>query len=942
MRTISFMLLLLLLTSFHAAPKKWQANTFPRTLIFAQSQLKYPLDASDIEYYGRWNDWPLLISKAPEETKEKNNHKVTKYDFFRIVKVMREYGLDGLGYWSCLTGKGSRPDFLKYMKDSEIKDFFITPYIHQTLFLPERDGRHIMDNLSVLPEYDGKKIIWSYGLKTSQDFAVYSNEMRKLYGDHFRFIYLKSLDSEYRQRFYRQNGLSAADRKALQDEVREALRLHDGFGWGAASTNSVPRDGVKIFATEFTEAMMEATREVFNEAEFKGKIFAAQALVGHENYSKLGYTMSSNGTKTLRDSLEIALRSGCDIIAIPEWDEQNENTSLRPTVFNGLSQMRIMRYYTGRLKGTRDYFLPGDDRALPNLVLSSRKIIALGEKLEFELLNVPDSVDQSGKYRVGLTLKNIDGKVLHTFPEHEFNANEIAEYRPSIASEKFMSERVILPELTIRNGAQTRIYANGLWAVQIQATWNHDYKWVKQGIRDLIVEPRVEFTLSPDTRAVGRISAPEKLSFAEVLDCGECIYSAGRNNLEYREDDDFYAVRIMWKSIIRQKINGKIKIKNAHFEILSGKTLTIGIANLYHHGNYVRIPRKEADRAIFKVEIPGQIDTSVSLKDILQNQAVVLSGKQGFNLSFHRQLRQFRHPENLDAAQSSFSARFSPDMPVSVMQLQLIAASGRVWRSRPLLTAPLSAERTETVVYSDIEARPVKVNVPANLVPDLQYEFTEKAGIVLPSGNDRLLYGIRGGLTDLAAFRGSGGESSTKGIPVDENMVARLWKGVDQLTPAVVESDGRTALRFTGSEYAGFPIGTIPRRAGFRISCSIKPDDVKSKQVLLACRRNYPGSLHEVYIENGNLHAVYINDQQQSFKYHSQTPLQAGAWNDIVIIYDQETLNMHVNGIKGQPLKAPGPGLYDMPLTMGNWGKTSFRGLLANLRIRHSPFEPKP
>jgi hypothetical protein len=56
-----------------------------------------------------------------------------------------------------------------------------------------------------------------------------------------------------------------------------------------------------------------------------------------------------------------------------------------------------MRYYTEKLKGGKDFSLPGDDVDTPNLILSSRKSLVLGERLKIELLNVPDN-NKNKKY----------------------------------------------------------------------------------------------------------------------------------------------------------------------------------------------------------------------------------------------------------------------------------------------------------------------------------------------------------------------------------------------------------------------------------------------------------------------------------------------------------------------------------------------------------------
>ena len=68
-----------------------------------------------------------------------------------------------------------------------------------------------------------------------------------------------------------------------------------------------------------------------------------------------------------------------DVILLPEWDEFNENTCFRPTVYGGTTTQRIMRYYEPdqRVDPTP---VPGDDTSIPNLILSARKCVTLGEE----------------------------------------------------------------------------------------------------------------------------------------------------------------------------------------------------------------------------------------------------------------------------------------------------------------------------------------------------------------------------------------------------------------------------------------------------------------------------------------------------------------------------------------------------------------------------------
>ena len=167
-----------------------------------------------------------------------------------------------------------------------------------------------------------------------------------------------------------------------------------------------------------------------------------------------------------------------------EWDEQNENTSLRPTVYSSFASMRIIRYYTSRMKNKPLLAFPGDNLSIPNLILSARKIVTLGERIEFELLNVPDS-SKKNPYTVTLHIKGLDGKVLKEFSNLSFDSSKMHDHVISIASEDYAGHVAIIPSLTVNYKGKKQNYETGLYPVEIRPTVNSDYKWVSQPLRDI-------------------------------------------------------------------------------------------------------------------------------------------------------------------------------------------------------------------------------------------------------------------------------------------------------------------------------------------------------------------------------------------------------------------------------------------------------------------------
>ncbi len=937
-------LFLTVLLGVHGA--EWRARVLPRTMLFTQAQLKYTLNPNfnGVQYYSHWTDWPLFIDSS---LKEKDHaYRGLQYpDFVRHQEIMQTYGLDGLVYWQDFIRRGTRSNIVEFAKRSPVRNFYLIPQLSSGFDL-DKDTPHLLDSPQIL-RFGDKILMQCYSVRTDEKLIEVKAALQQKYGDKFLFIMRKSVDHNLRKRFHgNHDKLLPADQAVLEKDIRDSLAIADGFGWWNLNTMTEVVQGRREFDIKFYQTLMELTARVMNEPAFRGKMLMAEAVVGHENSSRNGQIQSSKGTAVLRQSLLTALKHGADMISIPEWDEQNENTSLRPTVYNGTAHLRILRYITGKIKGEKLARLPQDDPERPDLILSVRKIITLGEALEFELLNIPDA-EKTMPFTLQLNIRNIDGKLLHAFPPYAFDGKDMQEFRPQLPSEKFACERVLLPEVIICRNGKKQIFADGLAAVQIQPTWNSDYKWVKQPLRDLPDAPQVNFTVKPGDsadvfRANAQVTSREILSFAELLVDGDCVYSAGTpHDRSWRENPDFLVFRVGTQSLVQQNVTGTVTVENSVSQWQSGdKQLNYRNYQIssWHRGSWVRIPRGDLDKAVFAIDFPGHISARVSAKDIFDRQSIILSGKKGFNLALTRQLRQYFHPENLNSKTVDFAVDFTPGFHNSVIQLQLIAKNGKIWRSKPILTGTASADTVETVVYSESAEKAVKVNIPANALPDFRYEFSTGRGLIVPVSYGRRQWAIRGGFTDLACMRHCGGDSSGNGMPCGWSEADRLWNKCDDLAPAVIASENNIpALDFSGKGMnLALPQGALPRRSAFTISFEIKPENVQKKQYLISNRQTLPGALDHLWIEKSTLRAMYVNNQIRSFVHDSKLPLLPGQWNKVKVIYDLEHLIFEVNGVKSGKFAAPGPGLYDTATLVGTWKRKPFKGLLRNLRITHA------
>lgn len=932
----------LFLTSICLAQR---APVFGRTMIFSQAQLKYSLQHGN--YFTYWVDWPLSMDASLKE--ENINFRGLQYpDYQKIQENMKLYDLDGLLFWQAHVRFGWCSDIIDFTRRSQLRDFKLVANFSST-FDPELDAPPILQSPDFLRLND--KVIVNLH---SRDWREHVKAVKEKFPERFLFLGLGHLNWAHRAKINNGEALSDSEVETIRQTVREQLQFYDGFGWEDTCVWTKLEHGKKRFATEFHREMTRIAAEVFQEPEFKDKIFLGETVCGHENPSAHGYILSSDGTRTLRDSLQNNLDHGVDLINIPEWDEQNENTSLRPTVFNSYAHARILRYYMRHLKKQPPYHLPGDDLSQPPLIISMRKILTLGEKAEFELLNVPDN-DTAQEYTATLAIKSLSGQILHQFPTVTLQASKLQEQRLELPTEKLATERVLLPELTVTFQGQEFHYSEGLPCICIQPTWNFDYKWVKQPLRDLLAITDASFQVAPAETSSNllaveaNVSASEQLAFAEVLDNWDCVYSlADQQKFPWRENEDFYVFRIRYKAVRNNvKFSGSFRVEGADPIFLPSSNQTTALphpvlwndspAGIWHRGFHVAIRRDEAQGAAFIIELQDLFSQTIPLSEAVDKQTMAFGGQDGFSFIIQRELRQWSHPERLNKRQVNLKTNIFPDHLSSVLQLQLISTSGKIWRSRPLLSAPLAQETLPVTVFSETAGHPVTVSAPRNLVPEISYQWDNGRGLVAVTEAGRPFYAMRGSYHDLASFRGGGGDQSADGIAPNQRQANAFWPEPGNLAPSVsLDANGQQILTFDGNgQFVALPQGVIPRRTAFKLSFEIKPEQTKRRQTLLVSRRNVAGTISEFYLENDTVTAKYFNDKIKTFNVTSEAPVVAGQWSQITLEYDLSQLRLIVNGVTSPSVAAPGPGLYDHPAFLGGWKDTWFAGELKNFSVSH-------
>ncbi len=880
-----------------------------------------------------------------------------------MQQTVLAYGMDG---FACLPGKRGAAFLYDYCAR--------TPHAGFTL-LPEIAGANASFGLTNNPRFDGiilpalqsphalriagKLVVSSYGgdaLKPGQWKQVF-DAYRQQHGD--RFLFLPQIGApggrgwNKWQADYQAGRITTQAVETVMAHFRDYLRATDGLYLPATAMFGA---GERRFdAAFYRDFVIGLGQRVLAEPEFKDKLFALTGRVGKENCARVGFTLSSYGTETLRLSMEAALAARPDLIIIPEWDEQNENTSLRPTLCNSHAYMRIMRHYAGQARGKPLGPLPGDDPSLPGLIVSYRKTLVLGERLNVELLNVPDSPEPDF-YTVRFSLRDLDGREVYVHPDVPFTGSRMEEHRIILPSENYASHQALLPAVTVKRGGRVRSFGDGLHAIELRGTWNWDYKWVMQPLRDLLAPDRATLRFDGMTNGVATFSAEvdadEDLAYVELLDHNATVFTAlNPGETPWRETADQTVLAIDIQNLFGHSVtlNGAIRLAGVDARWLRDTTTgwpttypkaVAGDAYPFHSVTqgleaqtlFVAFPAAAAGSAELTIDLPGAFVDRVPVRRILETGVYGVPGEGVATMAVSRFMRQAFHPFRLNSRQVRFTAGILPDLPHSLVHLQVIAASGRIWRSRPIPVNPgQDAASRALTVFSDSRNAPVTVQAPTFQAPGIAYTADARDGTALRCDAGRMFWGIGGGYPAQVTFRGRSRSRDTSAF----NQPGSYPADAVRSAPAIeTEIEGGTAWRFDGrGTHLALPSGVIPRRAAFTLSMELNPTDVTGEQIILANRSHTPGTL-TLMLADGVLKGTYLGDGARWLPLDIGLKVPADRWSTLRIDYDLAAITFTVDG-ESRTLPCPGPGYLDTPTVIGGYEKSWYRGLIRNLRIQH-------
>ena len=942
------------------------------THIICQAQLKYGLNPYD-SYYDRWVDYPLFMN--PELVDEKTMK--TKFIQFPDYKKMRSiaelYGLDGFSIISVCFPFKDWKGYFQYNDSIGNDDFSIMTslYSRGADWSYDKYLKALIASKSSF-KINGKIVVQLCTFKPED----YKNSCKKIketlqslrqkYPNKFIFIGgvspVKGVKKLLIPQFtYRNHQMTVAAAMAYKENIRAYLRIFDGVIIGGTTWSLDLNHGVRQPFTEFSkDFILRAIKSVMSEPEFKNKFLMLGASAGHENPSAIGYHIGSQGTKTLRATMESTLEANPDIIKFAEWDEQNECTHLRPTIYNSFAHLRIMRYYSSRIKKEKLTPLSTDDLTLPNLILSARKILVLGERLALELLNVPDNENRED-YSVKLILRDLEGKVVYKSSELLFDSYRLYDQTIYLPSEDFGKYRALLPELLIDYKRKKVVLSEGFQPIDLRPTWNWDYKWAKQPIRDIAWKTTGTFSQNPTGDALVKsftfkAKSPFPIGNSEVLDDQLVVYSHSRRGTDLcRETDEKLVFRVMVLGVASSRFDAVLNLDKGKLGLITRKRMWNGDKPTLKNGKvickymsaryiapvfFITAKRSDAKDSTLIVKISGHGGFSIKLSDLLKQQIYGFSGKKGLSLVVSRYLKQWDHPKHLNCLDLNYTVKLIPDMPDSLIFAQILNKNGKLWRSKPIACKEgYDSKFKKVTVFSETLNKPVSVEVPAYRVKPLAYTPNPKYGSIIPCPAGRLLWGIGGGFTQQAIGRG-GCENDTYGNPFAISKNRKFFpENAPPAMPELIKSGSGYLMRFNGvSSHILLPQGAIPRCAGFELSMRIKPDTVDQEQYLLGNRLRYRGSLWKVVLKNGNIHADYINNMTEINSGFANTTvdfnlkLKSNQWNNVTLKYDLKEIQLTVNGKKSEKHTCLGPGRFDTISIVGGFD-TFFKGDIENLTI---------
>lgn len=891
----------------------------PRTFIYAETVGSYSLFQN---FLHRWLDRPLFFDRtlrhAPGAFEYDN-----KESFLRSRDAALRYGLDGFGVFGNYRGRLGRFNQVKEWNGDN--DGFATfPLVFYTLsgddFVASgEDIANMIKAASATPvatTCDGRKLMGTYNMRAT-DAATQGKlcaSVRTLAAGE-RYVFPGELQESVLRRLslqLRRNGrLDDGEIRELEKLVDDTLAVTDGLHLRVLEYNR-PADGPYtsyIDQNLLDGCLKDILLAAYAKPQNSGKTLGFNVMQGYLN-NLSGMNHGEFGTATLRRCMASVLALNPDCLLLFEWNEENENTMFQPTVRNGQSIGRLLHWYANLLRGQPVSSYKGDDNAVPNLVLSYRVVFKPGERIEFEMLNIP-SGEKSPTHDVRLILRDGAGRDLVKFPQETIRTDRLGAVTYAVPGEKLPLDGPIIPSLAV-DGVEHA----GFHPMRQDATRCVDFKCVRQSLRDLPQVAVRDFTVKPsvaqgDFEFSVDMDCSEELMSVELV-CNEDEVSAFDLANEYdRKKFDilrlfmytgpgssFVApleVEVTGTSGVRLRQEWKANVNPGRVQERAPGVFSLRSqwgANEVPY--FLMIPRGTASQTTVRISsdaLMGKGTNAVLPVAVAMARGSFESApdaKRGFRIVLQKFDALPDVPMPIRARAVSWKGKVHVDDAAPMFHVRAITVGGKIWRSKAI--APVMQDwtrRERLAIYSEWKGGADDVEVPSALIPDIQYDFAPAAGAsVTASGNHRHNASLGGGYVYGGMF-------------ADKRAFRNTVEGFAN-APQWVKEDGRWMLRFDGeNDYMHAPNETFPVGA-FTLTAEFRPRYGEENMVLFRHAGLGRGSL-QLFIVKGRLYAMWADrafddPKRRTAKFDTGLEISNGEWNTIVVSYDFRTLMFEVNG----------------------------------------------
>ena len=917
-------------TETGAAPVGNRPRKLKKTWIFAQRQIYGP----GVNVLHKWPDRPLFHDSSLRD----NLPGMTGFHrgFFRDVDILRSVGLDGFG---AISYHDVNERHLQLLESNPKPGYWQMPVICPSLggvdfgegvfeapgfkAVYEREKKFLLESAKspYAPRVDGKVVVWTYG-GNEEAILAWSRRMRAD-RDLPPFVMMAQMPfmdmyNEYgfaastgRLESGRPRLISAEKVAAYREKVRELAALTGGLQLWCVNRRR-DWDGEYPVVTEATPIYRDYVAPVLEDVaalpENRDLLVGAYLRQGYVN-KFVGTTDGEYGTATLRAYLDEISRVNPDVLMCFEWNEENENTHFQPTVAHAKTWARILAYYRSRLDREAPRPMPGDDTTVPNLVLSARQALKLGEPYHLELLYLPDGSSEKEIFAQVL-LQDEDGNAMVKFPMERIATDELKAIDYRIASEQFAGHLSVTPILAVRSGGETRRFT-GFDSTRLRPTRALDYLYAHVPLRDLLKPEEASFDVRPTEEAgvyriEANVNAREELAQVEVLDGLEEVAAADAEN--WFDGEAFALFRVGVTTGVPELFGkaaderGVASFENAPNACLResgmmwetfgvyGPTAGGTVVNLHVSSGkgtfFVRVPRAELAKARLVLKFPrlGEIRADLAKVEALGRLDQDVGKTVTFQWERLDDLADIPRPLGTCAAKLSRLVRSQSRFPQ--FQLRAVARSGRVYRSALRQPIRPKGDFVPVDVFSETARRPETVRVRRDALPVYDYAFDPTCSVRVCCGWER-------------SGDGSLGGGGNYGMPMSRaKVLGKLPADFAGSTTArwTREGDG-WILTFEKGEAFVIPPEVIPGAAEFALEFDFRPRTLEDQVVLRSSNSERPDEAMQLLVRNGTLRLSYYGIHfYRPPDFDTKARLVAGEWNRVRIVRRLDRFECEVNG----------------------------------------------